>query len=164
MTFILPLAGKPGETLDSNLIELLAAFQFLQSQNLQLATHLSNTMQIGPTDLRVMLIIHSNTIVTPKDLAIRLDHTTGSITALVDRLEKAGHLERRRHPTDRRSQTLHLTATGTQAVRELRDVYATAFDGLFTGNDLTAATQNLRTLGNALTPYLPETTNPEPAQ
>jgi DNA-binding MarR family transcriptional regulator len=38
----------------------------------------------------------------PSDLARRLQMTTGAVTALVDRLEKSGHVMRERHPSDRR--------------------------------------------------------------
>jgi DNA-binding MarR family transcriptional regulator len=38
----------------------------------------------------------------PSDLARRLQMTTGAVTALVDRLEKSGHVLRERHPSDRR--------------------------------------------------------------
>jgi len=38
----------------------------------------------------------------PSELARRLQMTTGAVTALVDRLEKSGHVMRERHPSDRR--------------------------------------------------------------
>jgi DNA-binding MarR family transcriptional regulator len=38
----------------------------------------------------------------PSELARRLQMTTGAVTALVDRLEKSGHVARERHPSDRR--------------------------------------------------------------
>ncbi|HEY5388445.1 MAG TPA: MarR family transcriptional regulator [Thermoleophilia bacterium] len=38
----------------------------------------------------------------PSELARRLQLTTGAVTALVDRLEKSGHVMRERHPSDRR--------------------------------------------------------------
>jgi DNA-binding MarR family transcriptional regulator len=38
----------------------------------------------------------------PSELARRLQMTTGAVTALVDRLEKSGHVTRERHASDRR--------------------------------------------------------------
>ncbi|RLK52629.1 MarR family winged helix-turn-helix transcriptional regulator [Microbacterium telephonicum] len=47
--------------------------------------------------------------VTPTLIARHLGITSASTTALLDRLEKSGAIERARHPSDRRS--LHITAT-----------------------------------------------------
>jgi DNA-binding MarR family transcriptional regulator len=45
----------------------------------------------------------------PSDLARRLHMTTGATTTLLDRLEARGHVERERHPTDRRKVIVHIT-------------------------------------------------------
>lgn len=45
----------------------------------------------------------------PSELARRLQLTTGAVTALADRLEESGHLERSPHPTDRRRVMLRRT-------------------------------------------------------
>ncbi|ROQ30936.1 DNA-binding MarR family transcriptional regulator [Frondihabitans sp. PhB188] len=149
-------ARTPVDVDEADLLDLLGAYQHLQAQNLRMSTHLSTELELGPTDLRVLLYLFRTDNVSPRDLATLLEHTTGSITAMVDRLEKSGHLERRPHPTDRRSQLLHLTDAGTDAVHHVRDVYQTAFDGVFTGPALRTASKTLRTLGDALIPHLPE--------
>ncbi len=46
---------------------------------------------------------HSHGGLTPTQLGGRLSLSSGAITALVDRLEKTGHVERRPKPADRRS-------------------------------------------------------------
>ena len=46
---------------------------------------------------------HSHGGLTPTELGRRLSLSSGAITALVDRLERTGHVERRPNPTDRRS-------------------------------------------------------------
>ncbi|MGH7209945.1 MAG: MarR family winged helix-turn-helix transcriptional regulator [Acetobacteraceae bacterium] len=51
-----------------------------------------------------------------------LDMETISIVRLVDCLEQAGLLERRRHPTDRRVRTLWLTAAGETTVAQVRAI------------------------------------------
>lgn len=48
--------------------------------------------------------------VTPIDLARYLGISTASMTALLDRLEKSGHLERQPHPSDRRKVLIAVTA------------------------------------------------------
>lgn len=47
-----------------------------------------------------------------RGLGERLSVTSGAVTALADRLERAGHLERRPNPEDRRSLVLRLTPSG----------------------------------------------------
>lgn len=46
---------------------------------------------------------HSHEGLTPTELGRRLSLSSGAITALVDRLERDGHVERRPNPADRRS-------------------------------------------------------------
>jgi DNA-binding MarR family transcriptional regulator len=49
----------------------------------------------------------------PGELSTLLGISTGSGTELVDRLERAGHLLRHRHPQDRRRLVLHATDSAT---------------------------------------------------
>ncbi len=46
---------------------------------------------------------HSPGGLTPTELGRRLSLSSGAVTALVDRLERTGHVERRPNPADRRS-------------------------------------------------------------
>ncbi|GAA2702024.1 MarR family transcriptional regulator [Actinoplanes palleronii] len=49
---------------------------------------------------------------TPSELARLLDVSTAASTGVVDRLERRGHVERRKHPTDRRRLEIHVTDDG----------------------------------------------------
>ncbi len=49
---------------------------------------------------------------TPKDLLNALMLTSGAMTNRLDRLESAGHIERKAHPTDRRGVLVKLTTKG----------------------------------------------------
>lgn len=53
-------------------------------------------------------------------LAQRLDILPSRIVALVDDLEDRGLIRRERHPSDRRSHALRMTATGEQVREQLR--------------------------------------------
>jgi MarR family transcriptional regulator, organic hydroperoxide resistance regulator len=57
---------------------------------------------------------------TPRDLARRACVTTGGVTVVLDRLEKAGYVERKPNPTDRRSCIVHLIP---ESLRKLEGVY-----------------------------------------
>lgn len=49
---------------------------------------------------------------TPSELARLLDISTAASTGVVDRLERRGHVERRKHPSDRRRLEIHVTGDG----------------------------------------------------
>jgi DNA-binding MarR family transcriptional regulator len=46
---------------------------------------------------------------SPTELAAFLSMTTASVTSLLDRLQRAGHVVRRQHPSDRRKVVVELT-------------------------------------------------------
>lgn len=58
---------------------------------------------IHPTDLKVLSLLSQNGAMTAGQLARRTALTTGAVTFMLDRLEKAGYAHRVRHPKDRRS-------------------------------------------------------------
>jgi DNA-binding MarR family transcriptional regulator len=71
---------------------------------------LARCLGINETDLRCMeILLEELPEASPSQLAERLNLTTGSTTALLDRLEKAGHLARQAHPTDRRRTVVRAT-------------------------------------------------------
>jgi DNA-binding MarR family transcriptional regulator len=68
---------------------------------------------------------HSHGGLTPTQLGGRLSLSSGAVTALVDRLEKTGHVERRPNPADRRSSVVLPLPEGLEdASRHLRPVAA----------------------------------------
>jgi DNA-binding MarR family transcriptional regulator len=137
---------------ERGLADLLAAFQYLQGRNARLASALSARLGMGQPDLRVLLYLSRMPDATPKEVATQLEQASGSVTALLDRLERSGHLLRSAHPTDRRSLTLRLTDSGEGVVRAVRGSYRDAFAGLFSSEELERAAAVLRTLGSALGP------------
>lgn len=66
----------------------------------------ASTHRLHPTDLRALIHLldaaRCGTIATPGWLGERLGLNSASVTALVDRLEKAGHIKRVRDTHDRR--------------------------------------------------------------
>ena len=62
---------------------------------------------------------------TPTQLGRRLSMSSGTVTALVDRLERAGYAERRPNPADRRSSVVHIRPSGLEeAARHMRALAA----------------------------------------
>ncbi|CAA9419092.1 MAG: hypothetical protein AVDCRST_MAG01-01-2129 [uncultured Rubrobacteraceae bacterium] len=82
---------------------------------LQHAAAMARRMGLGLTDLHALEHLSQEEL-TPKRLGERLFVSPGAITALVDRLEKAGHLERVANPKDRRSSLLRTTRSGREAM------------------------------------------------
>jgi DNA-binding MarR family transcriptional regulator len=76
---------------------------------------LAATLNMGPLDYTAMShLMASERAVGPTELAGRLRISTGSMTELADRLERAGHLRREPDPTDRRRTALVVTDSGVQ--------------------------------------------------
>jgi len=72
---------------------------------------------VTQSDFSALDILERAGQMTPGQLAERLSLTTGAVTALIDRLERAGWISRSPHPSDRRSQVLALTEEA-QAIGE----------------------------------------------
>jgi DNA-binding MarR family transcriptional regulator len=99
----------------------------------------------------------------PGRLARLLGMTSGSATALVDRLEAEGHLVRVRHGQDRRRVVLQASpATVSSVTRELAPLVAdvTELSSSFDGAQLTAIHRFLALLA---TRYADHAADPDPA-
>ena len=63
---------------------------------------------MNPTDMQCIHLLELMGPLTPGKLAECTGLTTGGVTVVLDRLEKAGHVRRERNPQDRRSVLIHL--------------------------------------------------------
>lgn len=81
-----------------------------------------SSMHMNETDLLALRHLlrsqQRGELVRQRDLSQLLDISSASVTALVDRLERSGHVERHAHPSDRRSVVVVATA---ETDREVRD-------------------------------------------
>lgn len=68
----------------------------------------ADAIGVSRNDLRCLNLLEHGPL-TPGDLAGKLGLTTGSVTALLDRLEKRGLIARHRHDQDRRSTCVSAT-------------------------------------------------------
>src|ERR1700752_354178 len=64
-------------------------------------------LNLHPTDLQLLNILELSGPTTPKELARASGLTTGGITVVLDRLEKAQYIRRADNPNDRRSLLVH---------------------------------------------------------
>ena len=95
-----------------------------------LRIRLAEKLGIGTIDINAMAFVGEVDGLTPKDLGKALNITTGSVTAMVDRLEAKGFMVRKPNPTDRRSVLLHLSPEGTDAMQWANDHFAAAAEAL----------------------------------
>ena len=76
-------------------------------------------LQVNRTDLRCLEILTQNDSVLPSQLASQLSLTTGSVTAMLDRLERLGYLTRSADPADRRKVVVRITPKATRKAAKI---------------------------------------------
>lgn len=95
-------------------VDVLTSLRQYRAAEIAMRRRTRNSMGMGETDLLAVRYLveaeKSGRLVTAKLLADRLEISTPSTTALIDRLEKSGHVRRERHPTDRRAVLVKPTA------------------------------------------------------
>lgn len=142
---------EPATPRDRAIRDVLVALRAFTDALDRMHSDMKGDMQMGPTDLAAlrMLVIREQQgeNVSPHDLARHLRISTASTTKLLDRLTASGHVERLRHPHDRRARIVILTDASRAAFREhfgrrlqlMRDVAERYSD------------QELGTIGNFMT-------------
>ncbi|RZT86917.1 DNA-binding MarR family transcriptional regulator [Pseudonocardia sediminis] len=86
------------------------AVSTLMGASQDLTVRLARAMQMNVTDMNAIMLLTEHGPMGATALAGRLGVTLAATTILVDRLERAGHVERVRDSTDRRRVTLTETA------------------------------------------------------
>ena len=74
---------------------------------------------VTPTQFGVLEALYHLGPMRLRDLAAKHLRTSGTLTIVVDNLEKSGLVERRPSPSDRRSVVVHLTAAGLSTITAL---------------------------------------------
>lgn len=139
------MAGDTGREKVAQLIADMRAFD--ASLDL-LDASVAARVGISRSDLRAMECVSRRGRVMAGDLAAELGLTTGSVTALVDRMERAGFFRRVDNPADRRSVMVELTPKGKEQERRVFGRLASdAAKALsrYGGSDLAVISDFLRT-------------------
>ena len=126
--------AKPAEganvTHKAGLMRIVQGLRRVDTGTYALRIRLAEKLGIGTIDINAMAFVGEVDGLTPKDLGKTLNITTGSVTAMVDRLEAKGFMVRKPNPTDRRSVLLHLSPEGTEAMQWANDHFAAAAGAL----------------------------------
>jgi DNA-binding MarR family transcriptional regulator len=158
------------ESRDNRRLELLSKVGDLSRLNQQATNLFDERVQdflgINSTDARCLDIVQRLGRVSPGQLAIHSGLTTGAVTAVVDRLEAAGYVQRIRDPVDRRKlwvePTPHVNAL-VEIVFGVYDLIGPLMMKHFTDQQLEGITAFLRmgvVVHEALSEGLRENTNP----
>lgn len=124
-----PVEGQDA-THQAGLLRIVQGLRRVDTGTYALRIRLSEKLGIGTIDINAMAFVGEVDGLTPKDLGRTLNITTGSVTAMVDRLETKGFMVRKPNPTDRRSVLLHLSPEGTEAMQWANDHFAAAAEAL----------------------------------
>ena len=76
--------------------------QQLAASLIQLLHTAADTSALNPTDFQCLVLLRLGEPLSPGEIATRLKLATGTVTSVVDRLERHGLVHRDRHPDDRR--------------------------------------------------------------
>jgi DNA-binding MarR family transcriptional regulator len=108
------------------IVRVLTAMRDWREAEQKLSFESRTHMQLNETDMKALRYIiasmNADVAVTAGALSEHLHISTASTTKLLDRLEKAGHIERKPHPTDRRAVTVEITEDTHRQVRRTMGV------------------------------------------
>jgi DNA-binding MarR family transcriptional regulator len=81
--------------------------------------HIGEPFELRPVEFTLLMLLQANGALTPKQLARELALSGPNLTLLLDRMQERGHIARQRSETDRRSQQVLLTESGTAFASDL---------------------------------------------
>ncbi|RMI28551.1 MarR family transcriptional regulator [Nocardia stercoris] len=101
------------------LAELGQATQAYQAAVDDFDRETARLLGVNGTDLRCLEELLTTGELSPSELSDRLNLTTGSVTVMLDRLEKLDLLVRAPHPVDRRKVVIRITDEGARRCFDL---------------------------------------------
>lgn len=121
----------PGDLIDSSdlsnadreqIAQLMDALARLREAERTLAEASRRFMKLSEQDMRALHYLiaakRQNAVVTPKMLSAHMLMSAASVTKLINRLEREGHVIRKLHPSDRRAYAIDVTAETARSARE----------------------------------------------
>ncbi len=101
---------------------VMEAMRLYRAAEMTMRRQTQTSMAMGENELLVLRFLTragaADQDVTPITLARHLGVSTASVTALLDRLERSGHVVRAPHPSDRRKVVVSLTSHADAEMRE----------------------------------------------
>jgi DNA-binding MarR family transcriptional regulator len=138
-------ARKPKKEL---IAELISEFRASGNQDSAFDNLAAERLGLNRTDLHCINIIENSGGLTAGELAEEARLTTGAVTGVIDRLERAGYARRIPDPADRRRVKLEVTPDFYACANEIWGPLAADWEsqlsGRFTAEELRHAIQFLR--------------------
>lgn len=100
--------------------DLLLAFRSLVAALMSYSAAEGRRLGLSMVEIAVLEHLQSSGELTPGQIGERLALSSGTVTGLIDRLERGGYIERARHPQDRRSVVIRPVGPQTAQVRDAR--------------------------------------------
>lgn len=82
-------------------------------------------LDLTPDQFTVMRTLLETGGITQRELTQMISSDPNTVASLLERMERAGLLERRPHETDRRAHRLHLQPAGKRKYQQARDIAVT---------------------------------------
>lgn len=83
--------------------------------------HLGDPLNLRPAEYSLLMLLHANDTLTPKQLSVGMGLSAPLLTALLDKVQQRGLIERVRSTVDRRSMAITLTEEGKTFTQHLAD-------------------------------------------
>lgn len=103
-------------------LEVLTELRAYRAAEEAMRRRTRESMKMGENDLTALRFLlkaqREGRVVTPGALAEHLGMKSASVTVMLDRLTRSGHLSRQPHPTDRRSLAVTATPGSDDEVRQ----------------------------------------------
>jgi DNA-binding MarR family transcriptional regulator len=115
--------------------ELNEALRKVSAQSVLLSDVVAKLVRVNSTDLECLDLLMLAGVTTAGQLAAHTGLTTGAMTAVIDRLERAGFVRRRRDPQDRRRVLVEALPRGLHEIGPLYRPLAEASERLSTRYD-----------------------------
>ena len=124
-------------------VDTVEAYWLLLSVAREMLSKIHNRLErFGLSDGKLVILIllryAPNNSLTPSELAERCEVTRGTITGLLDGLERAGLVERKSYPEDRRMLTIQLTQQGLDFIDEIMPQHFRRFGEMIKRADLSS--------------------------
>ncbi|QJU54608.1 MarR family transcriptional regulator [Herbiconiux sp. SALV-R1] len=124
-------------------LEVLTELRAYRAAEEAMRRRTRESMKMGENDLTALRFLlkaqREGRVVTPGALAEHLGMKSASVTVMLDRLTRSGHLSREPHPTDRRSLAVTATPGSDEEVRQTLGEMHRRMMAVATGLDARAA-------------------------
>jgi DNA-binding MarR family transcriptional regulator len=132
---------KPQDDQNELADRIIASMTDLAGALARLNDLIAQQLGIAPTDLLCLHVLNRAGASTAGALSAQLGRTTGAVTHMIDRLEKAGYVRRQPDPQDRRRVLVEALPPGLERIASFYDGIDTRSRRLiatFSGEQLTA--------------------------